>query len=132
MLRHSTNERQTLIKRTLDRLESVGKTVNAKNIPAKIFYSSNIRERERENGRANWEGIKPQTERKSSKYEILKLVRFVLSYYSNQSLIDWSRKRYFYHLTKRQSRLKITKLNRSNLGTKVRQLDSFGSWVNWK
>ena len=47
MLRHSTNERQTLIKRTLDRLESVGKTVNAKNIPAKILYSSNIRERER-------------------------------------------------------------------------------------
>ena len=63
MLRHSTNERQTLIKRTLDRLESVGKTVNAKNIPAKIFFYQ-IYARERENGRANWKGIKPQTERK--------------------------------------------------------------------
>ena len=52
------------------------------------FCIHQIYERERENGRANWEGIKPQTERKSSKYEILKLVRFVLSYYSNQSLID--------------------------------------------
>ena len=62
MLRHSTNERQTLIKRTLDRLESVGKTVNAKNIPAKFFIIKYTRERE--NGRANWKGIKPQTERK--------------------------------------------------------------------